>query len=349
MTTTEKQTVLWRLGDLLSAIGHQKPWSGSAAEVDAATYRNMEQLVCDVHLHNGWFTEQNVRKAFLSIASWLKQDKLKAWVEQYKPAVQHPKRVGIIMAGSIPLVGFHDFMAVLLSGNKAVVKLSSDDRHLFPELVSVLTLFDPRIRDWITIVPSAIGQIDAVIATGSNNSARYFESYFGTYPHIIRKNRRSIAVLNGSETKEELAPLGADVFDYFGLGCRSVSQLWLPEKMDTALFFEAIYGHHAIIHHHKYANNYDYNKAIYLMNNERLLDNGFLLLKEDHSLHSPLAVLHYVRYREEEEVKAFLQSNQAQIQIVLGHDYVPFGQSQSPDVSDYADGVDTFAFLTQLA
>jgi hypothetical protein len=219
---------------------------------------------------------------------------------------------------------------------------------LFKALIHYLGIIDSRITDFVEIKERFLGDFDAVIATGSDNSSNYFESYFGKYPHIIRKNRTSVAVIDGSETKEELTELGKDIFTYFGLGCRNVSQLWIPMDFNLNRFFEAIYDYNPIANHNKYANNYDYNKAVYLMNKANLLDNGFLLLKEDFGLNSPLGMLHYVRYKDSIDAEHFLQENKDKIQVIVGKNYIPFGMSQNPGLTDYADGVDTMQFLVNL-
>jgi hypothetical protein len=211
-----------------------------------------------------------------------------------------------------------------------------------------MSLFDERIMDWVEILDAPMKNFDAIIATGSDNSARYFESYFGKQPHIIRKNRSSIAFLTGKESKEEIFELGKDIFDFYGLGCRNVSQIWVPEDFVLDRFFEAIYDFNDIVHHNKYANNYDYNKAVFLMNLEQILDNGFVILRESKDLHSPLAVIHYVRYKDKKEFDDFVLENENQLQLIVGEGYESFGNAQSPKINDYADGVDTLAFLTSL-
>jgi hypothetical protein len=252
------------------------------------------------------------------------------------------------MAGNIPLVGFHDFLSVVISGNKAVVKLSSDDKNLLPAIVKILLIFNEGLGERIEISQGKIGEIDAVIATGSNNSMQYFNQYFGKYPHLFRKNRTSIAIIEGNESKAELESLGADIFTYFGLGCRNVSQVFIPKDYDINLIFEAIITHSEIVNHHKYANNYDYNKAIHLMNQEQILDNGFVLFKESDQLFSPLAMLFYHRYENQNELELYLHNNKENIQVVVGKSYVPFGKAQTPELNDYADGVDTMKWLEEL-
>jgi hypothetical protein len=296
--------------------------------------------------YNGWFTEDSIYSAIDSLSNMLNREKMEQWVSSYT-YTSSPKRVGIIMAGNIPLVGFHDLLCVVISGHHAVVKMSSDDGHLLPIFLKKLTEFDSRISSHFSL-EDRLSSSEAVIATGSNNSAMYFEKYFGNQPNIIRRNRTSIAILDGTETAEEMVLLGKDVFSYFGLGCRNVSQLFLPKDMDINRFFAGIVGYNDIVNHNKYANNYDYYKAIYLMNQEKLLENGFLLTKESDELFSPIAVLYYKRYEDKQELQDFLATNSDKIQAVIGHDYIPFGQAQHPSLSDYADGVDTMDFLQKI-
>lgn len=348
MILLQKIKILSKLGNIMRQIGENQEWSGFEIGINQDEYNNLAELVNRVHIYNGWFTPDAVREAFIGISSWLEADKLNEWVQDYPIEEKKPKTIAIIMAGNIPLVGFHDFLAVFLSGNKTVAKLSSDDQKLFPALIEILSLFDPEINNWVEIKAHKLEGFDAVIATGSDNSANYFQTYFGKYPHIIRKNRTSIAVLNGDESKEELIELGKDVFTFFGLGCRNVSQVWIPQDFDLNGIFDAFYQFGEIINHNKYANNYDYNKAVYLMNLEELLDNGFLLLKEDEQLTSPLGMLHFKRYTSKTEVEDFLNNHTEKIQAVVGKGYVPFGTVQKPELTDYADGVDTMKFLTGL-
>ena len=256
------------------------------------------------------------------------------------------------MAGNLPLVGFHDLLCVLVAGHKAIVKLSSDDGVLLPYLIKQIRVFAPEWAEAVAFTDDKVTEYDAVIATGSDNTARYFEYYFGKKPHIIRKNRHSVAVLTGEETPEELQDLGKDIFLYYGLGCRSVSKLFVPQGYDFDLLFQAIYPYKDIIEEQKYANNYDYNKAVYLMSLYKLLENGFLLLKEDEHYGSPIATLFYEYYTNKEALKKKLATDKEKIQCVVGHNFIdgeiPFGQTQTPKLWDYADGVNTLTFLLNL-
>tara|TARA_B110000037_G_scaffold82340_1_gene98037 strand:+ start:15789 stop:16835 length:1047 start_codon:yes stop_codon:yes gene_type:complete len=348
MNLLQKIKILSQLGEIIRSIGSGEPWPGFEIGIIEDEYNDLIDLTKRAKIYNGWFTEVEVKNAFVGIGGWLTEDELSNWVDGYALNEGKPKSIALIMAGNIPLVGFHDFLAVFLSGNKSVIKLSSDDKHLFPALVQILSLFDPTINEWVEIKEHKLEAFDGVIATGSDNSANYFHSYFGKYPNVIRKNRTSIAVLNGQESKADLVALGHDIFKFFGLGCRNVSQVWLPPDFNIDLLFEALYEFKEIANHNKYANNYDYNRAVYLMNLEDMLDNGFLLLKEDKKLNSPLGMLHYVRYNDTSEVNEFIAEHEAKIQVVVGEGYVPFGKAQNPSLNDFADGVDTLSFLSSL-
>ena len=303
---------------------------------------------------NSWFTRANVIFAFKSWSDALSENNVKKWLSQYQlPQTTSPKKILIIMAGNLPLVGLHDLLCVLVTGHKAIVKLSSNDCVLLPYLITQMKTFAPEWTEAVTFTNDKITEYDAVIATGSDNTARYFEYYFGKKPHIIRKNRHSVAVLTGKETPEELFALGKDIFLYYGLGCRSISKLFVPKGYDFNLLFQAIYPYKDIIQEQKYANNYDYNKAVYLMSLFQLLENGFLLLKEDEHYGSPIATLFYEYYTDVDSLKEKLTTDAEKIQCVVAHNFtteeVDFGETQIPQLWDYADGVDTLNFLLKLA
>jgi len=303
--------------------------------------------------HNAWFQPEEVKRSLSSLQEMLQPEALEKWFEQIS-VTETPKKIGMILAGNIPMVGFHDILSVLATGNIAMIKLSSSDSKLLPILLKQLITFEPALAERI-IFAERLKDFDAIIATGSNNSSRYFDYYFGKVPNIIRKNRNSIAVLDGKESTEEIALLGHDIFDYFGLGCRNVSKVYLPEGYEIKNFFEPLETFQPIINHFKYNNNYDYNKSIFLVNGEPHFDNGFLLLKEDKGLSSPLAVLYFEYYKNIEELNQTLGGMQDQIQCIVSHadlkpesDVVSFGQSQHPQLWDYADNVNTVAFLNSL-
>ena len=312
-------------------------------------HKNFEDIIELAGHKNGWFTKENILFAIESWGVLLTKENLENWLSEYQLEANKYKTVALIMAGNIPLVGFHDFLSVLLTGNRALIKLSSNDAVLFPFIVKYLINVEPSLKDGILITEGKLEKFDAVIATGSNNTSRYFEHYFGHKPNVIRKNRNSIAILRGNESKEQLKALGEDVFRYYGLGCRSVSKLFVPKDYDFDSFFKAIYDFNPIIHQAKYANNYDYNKAVYLMSEFKLLDNGFLMLKKDKSYSSPIATLFYEEYDSLHELKQRLKMDNEKIQCVVAdgffEDQVKFGQTQTPSLTDYADGLDTVEFL----
>ena len=314
-------------------------------------FERFESAIREANNHNPWFIEKFVRQAVTGIGRSLERSKLQKWLEQY-PELKNKKIIisaGVVMAGNIPLVGFHDFLSVLISGNKITGKLSSKDNILLPLIADVLIEIYPSFRDSIQFTNQHISDYDVIIATGSANTARYFDYYFGNCPNIIRKNRNSVAILNGSETRQELKLLGDDIFRYFGLGCRSVSKLYVPAGYDFSLFLSAIEPFTFIINHSKYANNYIYNRSILLMNQIKHEDNGFVLLKEDEAIASPVSVLFYQYYNKKELLKSHFEDNRDIIQcIVSGNpdfNAIPPGKAQNPEVWEYADNIDTIEFL----
>ena len=300
--------------------------------------------------YNGWFTQDNILYAFESWSKLLTKNELDNWTLNYT-LEDTTKNVAIIMAGNIPLVGFHDFLSVLISGNSVLVKQASNDKHFLPLVAKYLEYVEPSFKNKITFREDKLTNFDAAIATGSNNTARYFDYYFGKYPNIIRKNRNSVAVLTGDETENELKGLGEDIFRYFGLGCRSVSKIFVPKGYNFDQLFGAIYGYSDIINYKKYQNNYDYNKAVYLMSEFNLLENGFLMLKEDASYSSPIASLFYEYYEDLNQLQRKLDNDADNIQCVVSNtlkNAIRFGETQQPSLTDYADGVDTLEFLSKL-
>jgi len=311
------------------------------------------QLIASARNSNAWFTEQEVYKAMHALSEMLREQDLIKWFEGIQ-ITETPKKVGLILAGNIPMVGFHDVLSVLATGNIALIKLSSSDDKLLPAILTQLCTIEPLLKDQIIYV-ERLKDFDAVIATGSNNTSRYFEYYFGKVPNIIRKNRTSVAVLTGEESVQNIADLGHDLFDYFGLGCRNVSKIYIPEEYNVKELFEPLEQYSDIVNHFKYNNNYDYNKSIYLVNSAKHFDNGFLLLKEDTGFSSPLAVLYFERYSQIGEVEAALNANEDQLQCVVSKatldiksSILGFGDSQHPKLWDYADNVNTIQFLNGL-
>lgn len=312
---------------------------------------NGEQLQAvknQAFLKNNWFIPEFIEIALNNILEgYLSPKALENWVKQYGIPEENnqPKKVGIVMAGNIPLVGFHDMLSVFITGNKAIMKLSSKDEVLLKHLVQKMIQFDPQVSEFL-IFQEMLKDCEAYIATGSNNSSRYFEHYFSKFPHIIRKNRTSVAILNGSETAEELSALADDVFLYFGMGCRNVTKIYVPENYEFIPLIEAFKKYDWLADHHKFKNNYDYQLAVLLLNKQYYMSTASLLLSENDSIFSPISQLHYEFYSVEKEpvVNQLLEQKDA-LQCIVGQDYIPFGQAQQPQLDQYADGVDTLAFL----
>jgi hypothetical protein len=337
MYLNERVSAFVRLGDILAS----KLQDGS-----------LDASISQAYFENQWFTEENVRQSLNAIIrDFLDFEKIMQWLDAYHlPTEEEPmKTIGLVMAGNIPLVGWHDLMCALISGNKALLKLSSKDKILPNLLIRELIETEPRFEDRIGF-SEQLRNFDAIIATGSNNTLRYFEYYFGKYRHILRKNRNSIAILTGNESPEQLEGLGNDIMNYFGLGCRNVSALLLPEGYDFPAFFNAIEPWNKVIAYNKYANNYTYNKSLLLLNKEKHLDNGFLLLKESPVLSTPVSVINYQYYQNAGQVADFLAAQSDNIQCIVSmpgifENSVDFGETQHPQLWDYADGVDVMAFL----
>lgn len=324
----------------------------------------LEALQKRTEFNNAWFTLANQQASVKAIAEeFLSEDKLKGWTSSYKitpvagapffPEPMEQKTVGLVLAGNIPLVGFHDILCVYVAGHKAQVKLSSKDQYVLPYLLQLLEQFDERAADYFEIVDQ-LGDFDAVLATGSNNSARYFETYFGRYPNIIRQNRNAVAVLSGEETEEEMRALGHDVFRYFGLGCRNVSKLYAPEGYDFQPLLEILHEWKDIQNHTKWKNNFDYNYALTTLNKESFHLTGPLMLLEEQAITSRIATLHFERYTEKTALESALSARAEEIQLIVAQpeflelNTFAFGEAQQPGLADYADGVDTLAFLLGL-
>lgn len=320
-----------------------------------AKFKELDRIIHESYLYNGWFTNENIHKALSGIAAMLNNKDLdKAGQSIVEPKA--PKVVAVIMAGNIPAVGFHDAACVLLSGHKILIKPSSDDKLLIPFLLNILVELEPQFASQIAYAENKLTHFDAVIATGSNNTSNYFEYYFGKYPHIIRKNRNSVAVLTGNESEEDLKALGADVFDYFGMGCRNVSKVFVPEGYVFDKLFEAFFQYAYVLDNKKYGNNYEYNRNIYLMMQEKFLDNNFLIIKKDGSnFSSSIGVLLQDEYQSKSSLEELLNARKDEIQCVVSKDeikgfpHITFGGSQCPGFFDYADGVDVLAFLNGLS
>ncbi len=298
---------------------------------------------------NGWFIPEFIHTASTAIAQQMLQaDKLTAWAQQYQVPAENlkPVNIGIVMAGNIPLVGFHDFLCAFMAGQKQTIKLSSKDDVLLHHLVQQMIDWEPAVAEYVSFA-ELLKNRDAYIATGSNNTARYFDYYFGRFPHIVRRNRTSVAILTGNETIQELEKLADDVYLYFGLGCRNVTKLYLPEGYDFLPLLETFKKYNYLADHHKYKNNYDYVLATLIINKKYYMTNGSIVLFESQPVFSPISQLNYEFYTDKAAVLEGLQQNE-DIQAIAGNDHIPFGDAQQPTLTDYADGVDTMQFLLAL-
>ena len=353
MTLNDRIIAFSTLGDFLSQFNSEKPVPKSNLQHNTEFFEKFYSLINLAQHKNGWFLPEQVKFAINQWAKALTEENLILWMSAYpNSSVSEIKTVGIIMAGNIPLVGFHDLLSILITGHKALIKPSSNDTLLVKTICEYLISIAPGFKHKIEFTEGKLENFDAVIATGSNNTARYFEYYFKDKKSIIRKNRNSVAVLTGNETQEELTALGEDIFRYFGLGCRSISKLFVPKNYNFDSFFKAMYSFQELIKNEKYVNNYDYNKAVYLMSEFKLLDNGFLVLKEDPSYSSPISSVFYEFYEQREQLAERFIRDDEQIQCIVNFPesskHVDFGKTQTPQLNDYADGIDTIDFLLKI-
>lgn len=328
--------------DLLAKLG--ETFGDYLENPDAVPW--LQAAVQQASIKNGWFTQREVHSALRAWASALNTASIDQWVEHAPNG--DGQKVALILAGNIPMVGLHDVMAVLVSGHHAMIKCSSSDDVLIPAIVHQLTQWNDRVKEQLTIVAGQLKGYDAVIATGSNNSARYFESYFSSVPHIIRKNRTSVAVLNGDETDEQLQALMDDCFTYYGLGCRNVTKLYLTDQFDLNRIFEASITRGYLMDNKKYYNNYNYYKALMMLEREEFLENDLIILRNQPSLFSPISVLNYEYYQDQSGLKTSLDEQRDQIQCIVGVEFTAFGTAQKPALSDYADGINTLDFLSKI-
>jgi hypothetical protein len=333
-----------------TASGDERP---EIEDLNSHFQESFAQILDREPVLNPWFTPEFLQKAMKGIASMLEEEVLQKWLLPYEPGLLaggNRRRVGLVMAGNIPLVGFHDLMCVMATGHEVLAKPSSRDGRMIRGIAELLSFMDPGLGDRIRFTDERLSGLDAIIATGSNNSSRYFEYYFRDIPHVIRKNRNGVAVLAGTETEEELYALGEDIFTYFGMGCRNVTKLYVPENYDLKELLHVLDRFYMLAQHNKYANNVAYYRTIYLMNRVPFLDNGVLLLKEDAAISSPVGVVYYERYSELEGVQQKLDLHREEIQCVVStspdiRDSIQPGTTQVPMPWDYADGVDTIRFL----
>lgn len=352
MLLNQRKEAFIKLGSFLSQFFNQEIIKKEDILHNDLFFEAFKMQISRAQEFNGWFSKENV---LFSLESWhkaLSQNNIDKWLSKYSITNIEPKKVAIIMAGNIPLVGFHDFLCVLMSGHNVLVKLSSNDKNFIPLIAKYLEYVEPEFKGKIEFTEEKLEDFDAVIATGSDNTARYFEYYFGKHPHIIRKNRNTAAVLSGNESEATLEKMADDVFRYFGLGCRSISKIFLPKGFDLDRIFKAAYPHKDIVNYDRYANNYEYNKAVYLMSLFDIRENGFLMLKEDESYASPISSLFYEYYDNLEELQKKLSQDSDKIQCITSDikslNAIPLGETQNPQLWDYADNVDTFNFLLTL-
>lgn len=337
MLLEERINVLGQLGAYLSAQPEE-----------------IKNIAENAYVLNRWFTPENVILSIQSMATaFMDVNMLKSWTDKYQIKDQ-AKKVGLVLAGNIPMVGFHDILSVFVSGNKSIIKLSDKDPILIPFMIDKMISFDSRVNEYFETT-ERLTDFDAVIATGSNNAARYFEQYFSKYPHIIRKNRNAVAVLDGSESESDLKLLGEDVFTYFGLGCRNVSKLYLPKGYDIDIVLKAFEDYGDISNHNKYRNNFDYTMALWLLNNVVFKNNNCVIVQESEMIQSRIATIHYEFYDTKESlIKHLEEDKKEEIQCIVSKEKIGsyqsfyFGAAQKPQLADYADGVDTMSFLTSL-
>lgn len=348
MTITNRQQAFVQLGLFIN-----RHFSNNWNQKEERFHKDLTSLIDVAYTFNGWFTPDNIKRALIGISEMLDEKQL----FEFSTLIKEPKKsknVAIIMAGNIPAVGFHDMLCVLLSGHSVLIKVSSDDPALIPFLAGMVIFYEQGFATKINFSEARLANFDAVIATGSNTSAKHFEYYFGKYPHLIRKNRSSIAILNGKETKDQLMELGKDIFYYYGLGCRNVSKLFVPEGYIFDGLFEAIYDYKYVIDNKKYNNNYEYNRAIYLLDLIPFLDNNFLMIRESKELHAPTSVLFYETYNNKKQLVENIIPIKNNLQCILSTfeinelKIVTFGRSQHPTIFDFADDVNTLDFLNTL-
>ena len=307
-----------------------------------------EKIIIKAQSINPWFTDENIKVNLTYWSEKLTKTNLKQWLNKYDLNNNSRKNIAIIMAGNIPLVGFHDFICVFLSGHNSIIKLSNSDNCILPFLTDLIKLPSERI----VYSDSFLKDYDGVIATGSNNTSRYFDYYFKNKNSIIRKNRNSIAILDGEESDCDLKSLSNDIFTYFGLGCRNVSKLYVPRNYNFDSFFNSIFSYKELINNHKYANNYDYNKAIYLMSEYKFLDNGFFIVKEGKEMHTPISTINYEYYDNISVLREKINQQEDKIQCIVSNiefeGKVDFGETQNPSLNQYADNMDVMNFLLTI-
>ncbi len=348
MTTIDQRIEAFhKLGELFYDISSKKENSKYKKWITV-----FNKKINEAYQYNKWFTTENCLLSFKNWSKELTTLKLSKWLNNYELKNCSKKTIVIIMAGNIPLVGFHDFICAKILNYKCLIKMSSDDKILLPVVIDFLDFILHGFKKNIEFTNKPLKKFDGVIATGSNSSFKYFEYYFKKYPKILRKTRHSIAVLDGNESKENLIDLGDDIFNYFGMGCRSVSKIFVPKNYNFDLLFESLFEFKEVIKNNRYANNYDYNKAVYLMSEKKFTENGFLILKKDKNLGSPIACLFYDTYNSIKEIEKYIDNNSESLQCIVSNlklsNSIPLGSSQKPKIYDYADKIDTLNFLLKM-
>lgn len=341
MTVKQRIEAFVQVGNFI-----ERHYQNTPHEDEKHLHEGLNKVIELAHAYNNWFIPQFVESSLRNIGTILDKNSVSGFAQSIQTT--QPKTVAVICAGNIPMVCFHDILCVLLSGHNLLIKLSDDDKILPPFFLKLLVHYAPEFESSILFSPAKLANFDAVIATGSNNTASHFQYYFSKYPNIIRKNRTSVAILTGKETNDDLKNLGMDVFQYFGLGCRSVNKLLVPANYSFNQFFESIVDFGYVVNNKKYGNNYDYHRAIYLLESLPFLDNNFVMLRESSDLHSPVGVIYYQYYSHPSEIEKYLKENENQLQCIVGQGYVPFGYSQQPVITEFADKINTLDFLVNL-
>jgi len=352
MLLEQRKEAFVKLGDFLSQFKNGTIIKQESIPFNDLFFDSFKMQIQRAKESNGWFNQDNVLFCLESWSKSLTGKNINTWLDAYSFKNNTSKKVALIMAGNVPLVGFHDFLCVLISGHSVLVKLSSNDKFFIPLIAKYLEYIEPEFKGKIEFTEKKLENFDAVIATGSDNTSRYFEYYFGKHPNIIRKNRNTVAVLSGEESEASIEKMTDDIFRYFGLGCRSISKIFLPKGFDLDRIFKGAFKHKDIVNYERYANNYEYNKAVYLMSLFDIRENGFLMLKEDESYASPISSLFYEYYYNLEELSKKLSKDSDKIQCITSDisklESTPLGETQNPQLWDYADNVDTLKFLLSV-
>tara|TARA_B100001287_G_scaffold226189_1_gene195889 strand:+ start:16529 stop:17590 length:1062 start_codon:yes stop_codon:yes gene_type:complete len=347
LENSDQKGLIIQLGKVLKSVLENEFWTGYSCGIGENDFYNFKNKIIEAEKSNPWFTKKMVTMCLNNWVLNFNEESLNSWLDKYNYLkFSPPKTVLVICAGNLPLVGWHDILCCIILKYNVKVKLSSGDKVLIPAILDLMSLLYPDINKQVEILETKPTDYDCVIATGSDNTNRYFDYYFGHVPNLLRKNRTSIAVIGEKISKDDLQLLACDVFNYFGLGCRSVTKLYIPKNFNIDQLFNAFFQFKDLVNHNKYMNNYDYNRSIFLLQSQEFLENGFVILKEDKRLFSPLSVLNYEFYDDISSLNISLESLKSKIQCRVGLGGIPFGTAQQPKLWDYADGVDTIDFLS---